>query len=140
MEVVMPNRAYRAIHMIAGCSACREGIFRFERLTDPLMELCPECDAPVRVAILKELAPTIGAMDPRLAADPIYMSQFVERGDPNPRANPKNYVSGPHSWRRMVDQKQREGFRVLSNNEIGDVRSPREIKRAEREKDREPGN
>jgi len=128
----MPKRIYRANDLKKSCRKCTEGIYRFESLVGDLLTECPACQSPIHVAIVPETAATIGAMDPRLATNPVYMSQFVEPGDPSPRTNPRNYISGPHSWRKMVDQKQREGFRVLTNAEISEERSPREIKRSER--------
>ena len=126
----MPTRIYKADTPTGACVTCRDGIARWEGLLQPFLALCPECDSPIHVVIQPV---TIGEIDPRLGAEPIYMSQLVKPGDANPRANPANYVSGPHSWRRKVDQAQREGVRFMSSAEINDDRSPWERKRAERE-------
>jgi len=126
----MPNRIYRVDEDQEGCESCLEGLRRWETMTGPLLEQCPECSSKVHVAISPQTAPTIGAMDPRLAEGPLYMSQLA---DTRGRKDPDAWVSGPHSWRKRIDRAQREqGVRVLSNNEADDMRSPREIKRSER--------
>ena len=117
----MPTRIYKADQPSNRCLACRDGIARWEGLMQPLMQECPDCDAPVHVVIQPV---TLGAQDPRLADGPLYLSQLAKYpGDPDA------YVSGPHSWQRRIDQAKREGYRVLSNSEIADDRTPREIKR-----------
>ena len=128
----MPNRTYRADLPSDDCVTCRDGIVRFEGLTAPFLKLCPECNRRLHVAIDSGTAATVGAMDPRLASEPLYMSQAARRGEVNPRANPANYVSGPHSWQKKVDELKRRGARAYTKNEEDDARSPREIKEAER--------
>ncbi|UCC73909.1 MAG: hypothetical protein JSV86_04935 [Gemmatimonadota bacterium] len=120
----MTVRLYRADSPSASCADCVEPFGRVEGLTDPLTDTCPGCGNPVHVVIQPV---TIGAMDPRLSADPLYMSQLARfPGDP------EAYVSGPHSWQKKIDEAQRNGARVISSSEdTGDL-SPREIKRKER--------
>jgi hypothetical protein len=120
----VPTRIYRADTPTGACVTCRDGIYKWEKLKDELLRTCPECGSPVHVVIQPV---TVGTMDPRLGPDPIYMSQLADHpGDPNA------YVSGPHSWRRLIEKKKREGVQVIEKGAQDDVRSPREIKRDER--------
>lgn len=43
----MPIHEYRATDPEVSCDHCRESFDELRRLSDPLLESCPECGAPV---------------------------------------------------------------------------------------------
>jgi hypothetical protein len=126
----MPTYIYKA-DAPGDCVTCKDGIARWETLSAEPMVTCSMCGRMVHRCITRENAPTVGSMDPRLGADPLYLSQLARF--PN---DPKAYVSGPDSWRKRVDQAKRDGDSVREGSQAvaagEDHRSPYEIKRAER--------
>lgn len=47
----MPTYHYRAVEEDAACDECRETFSLLQTLSDPLLEACPKCGAPIRRVI-----------------------------------------------------------------------------------------
>jgi putative FmdB family regulatory protein len=54
----MPIYEYQAKNPKQGCPTCRDGFERLLQLSDPPLENCPDCGAPVKKIIS---APNVGA-------------------------------------------------------------------------------
>ncbi|MBL4847774.1 MAG: zinc ribbon domain-containing protein [Planctomycetes bacterium] len=47
----MPTYHYRAVEDEAACDACRETFSKIQTISEPLVEQCSSCEAPVRRVI-----------------------------------------------------------------------------------------
>jgi putative FmdB family regulatory protein len=61
-EEFVPTYHYRAVEEDAACDECRETFSLLHSLSDPLLEACPACEAPIR-RVIRRAGTTV--VDPR---------------------------------------------------------------------------
>ena len=65
----MPIYEYQAAEGEKGCKFCANGFERLQRLSEPKLEKCPECGAPVvRVISAPAVGKSVSSLDDRAKA------------------------------------------------------------------------
>ncbi len=65
----MPIYEYQAAEGVKGCKFCANGFERLQTLSEPKLEKCPECGAPVvRVISAPAVGKSVSSLDDRAKA------------------------------------------------------------------------
>ncbi len=77
----MPIYDYQAKDPAQGCARCREPFEMMRRLTDPPLERCPHCGAPVvKLVAAPALGRSRSALDDRAKAAGFHKLKRVDKG------------------------------------------------------------